>query len=48
MDYPRIQLLAIAELLKGVKVQMPIQHGTFKQAQKVKGEVGAEQVGLFE
>ena len=35
IDYPRIQILTIADLLKGVKVQMPMQHGTFKQAQKV-------------
>ncbi|HLL79278.1 MAG TPA: DNA methyltransferase [Ktedonobacteraceae bacterium] len=48
IDYPRIQILTIADLLKGVKVQMPMQHGTFKQAQKVKGEMGAEQVELFE
>ncbi len=48
LDYPRIQILTIADLLKGVKVQMPMQHGTFKQAQKVKGDMGAEQVELFE
>ena len=47
IDYPRIQILTIADLLKGVKVQMPMQHGTFKQAQKVKGEMGAAQVELF-
>jgi len=33
--YPRIQLKTIAELLKGAKVDMPPQYGTFKQAQKV-------------
>jgi len=34
-DYPRIQILPISELLKGVKVKMPPQFGTFKQAPKV-------------
>ena len=48
IDFPRIQILTIAELLKGVKVQMPLQHGTFKQAQKVKGDAEAAQVELFE
>jgi len=33
-DYPRIQILTIAELLKRVEVKMPPQHGTFKQAPK--------------
>lgn len=45
---PRIQILTISDLLKGAKVNMPPQHGTFKQAQRVKGEAEAEQVGLFE
>ena len=45
---PRIQILTISDLLKGTKVNMPPQHGTFKQAQRVKGEAEAEQVGLFE
>jgi DNA modification methylase len=47
VDYARIQILTIADLLKGARVQMPVQHGTFKQAQKVKGDTGAEQVELF-
>ena len=34
-DYPRIQILTIVELLRGAKIKMPLQHGTFKQAQKV-------------
>ncbi len=34
--YPRIQIITIAELLKGAKVDMPPQYGTFKQAQKVR------------
>ncbi|HLZ81728.1 MAG TPA: DNA methyltransferase [Ktedonobacteraceae bacterium] len=45
---PRIQILTIADLLKGAKIDMPPQYGTFKQAQRVKGDVEAEQVGLFE
>jgi hypothetical protein len=43
----RIQILTIAELLKGARVQMPMQNGTFKQAQKVKHSEG-EQVKLFQ
>ena len=35
-DYPRIQILTIAELLAGAQVQMPpTEVGTFKQAQRV-------------
>lgn len=34
-DYPTIQILTISELLKGARVKMPPQYGTFKQAQKV-------------
>ncbi len=33
--YPRIQIRTIAELLRGTKVDMPPQYGTFKQAQRV-------------
>ena len=33
--YPKIQILTIADLLKGVDVKMPPAFGTFKQAQKV-------------
>ncbi len=43
---PRIQILTIADLLKGAKINMPPAHGTFKQAQKVKNDMGAEQVEL--
>src|SRR5438128_835470 len=35
IDYPRIQILSIAELLRGEAVKMPPQFGTFKQAQRV-------------
>jgi site-specific DNA-methyltransferase (adenine-specific) len=34
-NYPRIQILSIAQLLHGTEVQMPPQFGTFKQAQRV-------------
>ena len=46
---PRIQILTIADLLKGAKVNMPTPYGTFKQAQKVKQDgAGVEQNELFE
>ena len=46
-DYPRIQILSIAELLQGAEVKMPPQHGTFKSAQRVqKGELEAVQTSL--
>jgi site-specific DNA-methyltransferase (adenine-specific) len=38
--YPRIQIHTIAELLKGAKVEMPPQYGTFKQASKVQQSEG--------
>ncbi|HVG00103.1 MAG TPA: restriction endonuclease [Chloroflexia bacterium] len=37
-DYPKIQILTIAELLKGAEIKMPPPFGTFKEAQKVKVE----------
>jgi site-specific DNA-methyltransferase (adenine-specific) len=40
--YPRIQIKTIAELLKGTRVDMPPQHGTFKQAKKVRESEGAQ------
>jgi site-specific DNA-methyltransferase (adenine-specific) len=40
--YPRIQIRTIAELLKGVKIEMPSQYGTFKQASKVKQDGGQQ------
>jgi site-specific DNA-methyltransferase (adenine-specific) len=46
-DYPRVQILSIAELLQGAEVKMPPQHGTFKSAQRVqKGEPEAQQTSL--
>lgn len=44
-NYPCIQILTIAELLRGAEVQMPPQHGTFRQAQKVQ-QTEAEQPEL--
>lgn len=44
--YPRIQILTIEELLHGVGVKMPPQHGTFKEAQKVQPQ--AEKHPQFE
>jgi len=35
-DYPRIQILPVADLLHGAEVKMPPAHGTFKQAQKAR------------
>jgi len=46
-DYPRIQLLTIADLLRGVEVQMPPPFGTFKQAQKVKADTPEAQLDMF-
>jgi len=42
-DYPKIQILTIADLLKGAKVQMPVQYGTFKQAKRVREVIGEQQ-----
>lgn len=45
-DYPKIQILPIAELLAGAQVQMPpAEWGTFKQAQRARVSE-AEQPGL--
>ena len=40
--YPRLQILTIEQLLHGVQVQMPPAYGTFRQAQKVKQNVGVQ------
>ena len=42
-EYPRIQILSIAQLFQGAEVKMPPQHGTFKSAQKVQKEASAFQ-----
>jgi len=46
-DYPMIQILTIAELLKGKGINMPPTSVTFKQAAKVK-ESGPHQPKLFD
>lgn len=35
-DHPRIQILTVEELLHGARIDMPPQHGTFKDAQRVR------------
>lgn len=48
-DYPRIQLLTIADLLAGKNVDMPLQAAaTFKQAERVKDQQPGYERGLFE
>ena len=36
-DYPRIQVITIEALLHGAQVQMPPQHGTFREEQGARG-----------
>jgi hypothetical protein len=43
--YPRLQILTIAELLEGKKIEYPQTNVTFKQAPKAKGK-SAEQLPL--
>jgi hypothetical protein len=46
--YPRIQILTIADLLRNsAQIQMPTEHGTFKQAPRVRDETGTYQEELF-
>jgi len=45
-QYPRIQILTIEQLLQGAEIQMPPQHGTFKQAPRQK-KSGPEQPSLL-
>jgi site-specific DNA-methyltransferase (adenine-specific) len=40
--YPKIQILTIADLLKGTEVKMPPAFGTFKQAQRVDRQEGEQ------
>jgi site-specific DNA-methyltransferase (adenine-specific) len=44
-DYPKLQILTIAELLNGAEVKMPPTSVTFKQAERVKSS--ANQQSLF-
>jgi len=45
-DYPRIQILTIADLLNGAEIKMPGAFGTFKQAEAVKPD-GPQTLKLF-
>jgi site-specific DNA-methyltransferase (adenine-specific) len=46
-DFPRIQVLTIADLLSGAEVKMPESFGTFKQAQKVSQDEEVKQLSLL-
>jgi site-specific DNA-methyltransferase (adenine-specific) len=37
-DYPRMQLLTAEQLLHGAQVEMPPQHGTFREAQRARAQ----------
>lgn len=41
-EYPCIQILTIADLLAGARVQMPPNYGTFKRAERVKKVEGVQ------
>ena len=46
-DYPRIQILAIEDLMAGKEIHMPPDAGTFKQAEKIKKAEGKQsELGL--
>ncbi len=45
-DFPRIQLLTIAELLDGRKIDRPPHSVTFKQAPKATGKGKKTELGL--
>jgi len=44
-DYPKLQILTVADLLRGAEIKMPPAHGTFKQAQRLQ-QPDAEQQGF--
>lgn len=46
-DYPKLQIVTIADLLDGVEIKMPPTSKTFKEAAKAKGKEEGEQAGLF-
>jgi site-specific DNA-methyltransferase (adenine-specific) len=46
-DYPKIQILTIADLLKGADIKMPAEVGTFKQAQRIQ-QSNDDQLSLIE
>jgi hypothetical protein len=35
-DYPRMQILTVEQLLHGGQIDMPPQHGTFREAQRAR------------
>jgi site-specific DNA-methyltransferase (adenine-specific) len=35
-DFPRMQILTVVQLLHGAQVEMPPQHGTFREAQRAR------------
>jgi len=37
-DFPRMQILTVEQLLHGAQVEMPPQHGTFREAQRARGQ----------
>jgi site-specific DNA-methyltransferase (adenine-specific) len=41
-DYPALQILTISDLLKGAQIKMPPEHGTFRQAQRVRQAQAAQ------
>jgi site-specific DNA-methyltransferase (adenine-specific) len=45
VDYPKIQILTIEDLLNGTRMQMPPPFGAFKQARRVRSD-DAEQTGM--
>ncbi len=45
-DYPRVQILTIAELLHGAEIKMPHAVGTFKNAPRVEPNDGDQQLKL--
>lgn len=47
-DFPKIQILTIADLLHGAEVKMPSPHGTFKQAERVGKQTTEQTMELFD
>lgn len=43
LDYPKLQILTIADLFNGAEVKIPATDNTFKQVEKVKGKRGSRQ-----
>lgn len=47
-EYPRLQILSIADLLEGADVKMPPQYGTFKTARRVQPDGPEVEQGALE